>query len=76
MFNHKFLMMKNLNQMGVHEMNTQEMQKVDGGLPWYAVMALGWVGHLIYESINDWEENVNEFHKGYADTKAKLDLIK
>ena len=65
--------MKNLNEMGLKEMSTQEMQKVDGGLVWYGAMALAWVGHILYETVNDWGENVKSYHKGYQDAKKILD---
>jgi len=55
--------MKNLENYGVLEMNSQEIKETDGGGFWAAI-AVGAIGSFLYEVVNDWDANVAAFNQG------------
>lgn len=50
--------MKNVKDYGVQEMSTNEMKKIDGGLPFLALVAAGIIIGAAIEIIQDWDNFV------------------
>ena len=42
-------------EFGVQELSQEEMKKVDGGLVWYAAIAVGIAVGIALEIIRDWD---------------------
>lgn len=54
--------MKNLTENDLmQEMNVNEMQIVNGGLPWW------FIGGLAYDIISNWDESVESFNRGLSE---------
>lgn len=64
--------MKNFKEMGVQEMNTQEMKKVDGGLAWYIVLGAVAAGWTIAKELYSYGKGVvNGFTEAMEEDIAK-----
>lgn len=64
--------MKNFKEMGVQEMNTQEMSKVDGGLAWYIVLGVVASGWTLAKELYSYSKGVvNGFTEAMEEDIAK-----
>ena len=55
--------MLELEKLGLVEMNSQEVQEVDGGF--WTWLGGTIAGSLLYETFQDWDGNVAAFKKAY-----------
>jgi hypothetical protein len=59
--------MEKLENYGVQEMNTSEMQKADGGLGFWAAVGAGILIGAAVEIIQNWGDFKDGFVEGYTD---------
>lgn len=59
-----------LNEMNLFSISDKELEEVNGGNVWWPIIVAAYVGNITYEIVNDWENNVKAFERGWkAGTK-------
>lgn len=60
-----------LKRFGLEAINTNVLDTTIGGNPYVIAIACGWLGTILYETVNDWDRNVAAFKSGYKSVRNK-----
>lgn len=55
----------NLENLGLVELNAQEVQQIEGGNPYIGWVISSFAGSFLYSVVKDWNGNVAAFNAAY-----------
>jgi ABC-type Co2+ transport system permease subunit len=60
-----------LKNYGMASISEKEQNQIYGGNPFIMGLAGAWLATVIYETVNDWNNNVAAFQNGYNSVRNK-----